>query len=137
MHSTDLSFFSLTDDAEMVQPQTMVGHKEIKHGRGFVTQVLVTWSGLPTSLKTWESEQELRCRFPSAPAWGQAGSQGKGPATTPSPRRRMQRWPTSRGKTEDYVIVNDIIVLSCAHPLPLDSPLLLNWIRPCKLETMI
>ena len=42
VHSTDLSFLSITDPAEVVQPKDIVEHREIKHGRGFTAQVLVT-----------------------------------------------------------------------------------------------
>lgn len=41
-----------------------------------VQQGLVQWSSLPQSLATWEDLEALRQRFPSAPAWGQAGAQG-------------------------------------------------------------
>ena len=36
----------------------------------------VLWDNLPASMATWEDPDELRRRFPAAPAWGQAGSQG-------------------------------------------------------------
>jgi hypothetical protein len=42
-----------------------------------ISQVLVRWSFLPEELSTWEDEQALRQQFPRAPAWGQAGSQGR------------------------------------------------------------
>jgi transposase InsO family protein len=45
-------------------------------GTVVVPQVLVQWSGQPESLATWEDSDELKQRFPRAPAWGQAGSQG-------------------------------------------------------------
>jgi hypothetical protein len=32
-------------------------------------------AGMPDTLATWENLQDLRRRFPGAPAWGQAGSQ--------------------------------------------------------------
>jgi hypothetical protein len=38
-----------------------------------VPQVLVQWSNLPRSLATWEDLEELKQKFPRAPAWGQAG----------------------------------------------------------------
>jgi hypothetical protein len=43
-----------------------------------VSQALVQWSGQPEALATWEDLDDLRRRFPRAPAWGQAGSQGRG-----------------------------------------------------------
>lgn len=36
-------------------------------------QILVKWSGMPTSLATWEDYTALHQAFPGAPAWGQAG----------------------------------------------------------------
>ena len=41
-------------------------------------QSLIQWSGLPVELATWEDYEALKQFFPSAPAWGQAGSQGGG-----------------------------------------------------------
>lgn len=45
-------------------------------GQRLVQQVLVTWSGLPDELATWEDQEALHQRFPLAPAWGQAGFPG-------------------------------------------------------------
>lgn len=43
-----------------------------------VSEGLVQWSGWPLSLATWENLEDLKRRFPRAPAWGQAGSFGGG-----------------------------------------------------------
>jgi hypothetical protein len=51
-----------------------------------VVQVLVQWSGAPTSSATWEDMEELQQRFPSAPAWGQAGEQEGGMSATWQPK---------------------------------------------------
>lgn len=48
----------------------------ISKGQRLVQQVLVTWSGLPDEVATWEDQEALRQRFPLAPAWGQAGFPG-------------------------------------------------------------
>jgi len=37
----------------------------------------VQWSGQPEALATWEDYDDLKRRFPQAPVWGQAGSQGR------------------------------------------------------------
>jgi hypothetical protein len=50
-----------------------------------IPQVLVRWSHLPASLTTWEDEEPLRQDFPHAPAWGQAGTQGRGSVTGDAP----------------------------------------------------
>ena len=47
-----------------------------------VQQVLIKWSSWPESMATWEDLEALRQRFPSAPAWGQAGSLQGGRVTT-------------------------------------------------------
>lgn len=47
-----------------------------------VSQVLVQWSGQPESLATWEDYDDLKRRFPRAPAWGQAVIQGEGNVST-------------------------------------------------------
>ncbi|KAK3142823.1 hypothetical protein QOZ80_4BG0352090 [Eleusine coracana subsp. coracana] len=42
------------------------------------SQILVKWTFLPASFATWEDYEALKKRFPDAPAWGQAGSEGGG-----------------------------------------------------------
>jgi hypothetical protein len=56
-----------------------------------IAQVLVHWSGLAPENATWEDVNDLKRRFPHAPAWGQAGFQEGGnvsdlapPASEPS-----------------------------------------------------
>ena len=46
-----------------------------KKANKMVEQVLMHWSSSTASAATWEDYEELRSRFPAAPAWGQAGSQ--------------------------------------------------------------
>lgn len=48
-----------------------------RKGNKVVTQVLVQWSGMGAEEASWEDMEELRSRFPRAPAWGQAGFQGR------------------------------------------------------------
>jgi hypothetical protein len=78
VHTTDLSFHFLTDELSLVQPALVQQRRAMKRGRGHIDQVLVSWTGLPATLCTWESEVVLRCRFPGAPAWGQAVFQDGG-----------------------------------------------------------
>ena len=33
-------------------------------------QALIQWSGMPSTMATWEDMETLRQRFPRAPAWG-------------------------------------------------------------------
>jgi hypothetical protein len=45
-------------------------------------QIQVEWSDPMATNITWEDVVELRQRFPSSPAWGQAVSQGPGDVST-------------------------------------------------------
>jgi hypothetical protein len=49
-----------------------------------IAQGLIHWSSQPESMATWEDLEELQQRFPHAPAWGQAGNQGRGNVTSTS-----------------------------------------------------
>lgn len=61
-----------------VHPAALLDHRLVAQNSSSVSQVLVQWSDLPTSLATWEEINDLRHHFPDAPAWGQAGFQGGG-----------------------------------------------------------
>lgn len=63
-------------EAAAAVPQTMVERRLVRKGNSAIPQVKVTRSGLPASTTTWEDYQVLKQRFPDAPAWGQAASQG-------------------------------------------------------------
>ena len=91
VHELLPSLHLLTDGVFCVQPEHVQQHRSIKRGRGYTQEVLVSWTGLPASLCTWEPEALLRRRFPDAPAWGQAAFQGGGTATTPGCRHRRAR----------------------------------------------
>ncbi|KAK1612104.1 hypothetical protein QYE76_035777 [Lolium multiflorum] len=91
VHDSDLTFLYITDDSISVYPSEVLGRRMIKRGRGFTSQVHVTWNGLPASLATWEPETELRRRYPGAAAWGQPAFQGEGSATTPPIKTRRRR----------------------------------------------
>lgn len=60
------------------------------HGDTLIFEILVQWSSWPSSMATWELEDELKKLFPNAPVWGQAGSQRKGNVTVPEPRTTNQ-----------------------------------------------
>ena len=98
MCSSDLpSLHLLTDGVSCVQPEHVQQHRSIKRGRGYTQEVLVSWTGLPASLCTWEPEALLRRRFPDAPAWGQAGPQGLGDVSAPSRSTRAGGCQRPRG----------------------------------------
>ena len=58
-------------------PAKVLSQRWRKQANKTVEQVLIQW--LPGSRlnATWEDKEELQARFPSAPAWGQARSQGR------------------------------------------------------------
>jgi hypothetical protein len=66
-------------------PQSLEGHqypvkvlqrRVSSSNNTVIPQVLIQWSGMPRSLATWEDLEALKQRFPRAPAWGQATSEG-------------------------------------------------------------
>ena len=79
--SSDLSSVS-TDPFVEVSPVAVLDHKRVAHAGAVVPRVKIQWSGMPSTLATWEDEKDLRRRFPSAPAWGHAGFQGRGNVRT-------------------------------------------------------
>ena len=79
--SSDLSSVS-TDPFVEVSPVAVLDHKLVAHAGAVVPRVKIQWSGMPSTLATWEDEKDLRRRFPSAPAWGHAGFQGRGNVRT-------------------------------------------------------
>ena len=73
-----------TDDSIQV-PEKILQRRLHHQGARVVPQLLVKWSGMEDSLATWEDEVALLQRFPGAPAWGHAASQGGGDVSTPHP----------------------------------------------------
>ena len=49
-----------------------------QRGTHSVKQLLIKWSDLDDELATWEDADAIMQRFPGAPAWGHAGTQGGG-----------------------------------------------------------
>ncbi|WVZ94052.1 hypothetical protein U9M48_039994 [Paspalum notatum var. saurae] len=64
------------------QPVVIIDRHLLKKGNAAITQVMVTWCGLPSLVATWEDYQVLKTRFPDAVAWGQAPSLVGGVITT-------------------------------------------------------
>jgi hypothetical protein len=58
-------------------PLQALDRRVIHRGGNPVQQVLIKWSDMDVVLSTWENEEALRDKFPAAPAWGQATSQGE------------------------------------------------------------
>ncbi|KAJ1265999.1 hypothetical protein BS78_08G117000 [Paspalum vaginatum] len=59
-------------------PVQVLGTKFVNRGPRAVKQVLVQWSGLPSSLATWEDAVALQQHFSRAAAWRQVAFQGEG-----------------------------------------------------------
>lgn len=54
-------------------------------------------------LSTWEDEEAPKQQFPHAPAWGQAGSQGRGDVTVRKRRLLLQnRLRVKEGGKEEF-----------------------------------
>ena len=70
----------LSDPA--MQPEEIIDSRLVKKGNAAHQQVLVKWTKFPATEATWEDYQVLRNRYPTAPAWGQAGSSGEGTVGT-------------------------------------------------------
>ena len=72
----------LTDlEATAAVPDQVLERRLVKKGNTAITQVLVTWTGLPKDTATWEDYYVVKNRFPAAPAWGQAASPAGGDVT--------------------------------------------------------
>lgn len=70
-------------DVASLEPSEILDRRLVKKGNAALTQVLVRWGTLPPACATWEDYTVLQARFPSAPVWGQPGSQG-GSNVTPA-----------------------------------------------------
>lgn len=80
------------DPPEFQLPEHILARRSRVLGSSTIKEVLVRWTGMSDASATWENVQELRQRFPDAPAWGQAGSQGEGDVTNPPTNKaRAQR----------------------------------------------
>ncbi|KAK1652704.1 hypothetical protein QYE76_070509 [Lolium multiflorum] len=64
-----------------VQPRHICGERFIRRGNKQVPQLLLQWSGMPSTCQTWETIYSIVNAFPHAPAWGQAGTPGRGNVT--------------------------------------------------------
>jgi hypothetical protein len=74
--STDLSAVCVEAPTPAV-PVAIIQQAYKRCGGKTAMHTLVQWDS-PVKLHTWEDEQDLRRRFPAAPAWGQAVSEAGG-----------------------------------------------------------
>lgn len=66
----------MTTDLEVVAaiPDQVLDRRLVKKGNNAIPQVFIKWTGLPETSSTWEDYNVICERFPTAPAWGQAGT---------------------------------------------------------------
>lgn len=90
-------------DALLV-PSRILQRRFRQQGSISITQVLVQWAGQPEALATWEDHDDLKRRFPRAPAWGQAGIQGEGSVNndTRDPHLTVAREKRDRKESKRY-----------------------------------
>ena len=80
--STDLSSV-ITDETITILPVGVLESKLVAQAGTVQNLVKIQWSGMSPTLATWEDVADLRRCFPSALAWGQAGSKGGGNVRIP------------------------------------------------------
>jgi hypothetical protein len=78
---SSLSLPTPTDDIAV--PVKIQAEKWTRTPSGRRARVQVQWSSTATRDITWEDKLELEHRFPAAPAWGQAATQGGGDVSNP------------------------------------------------------
>lgn len=89
----------LPDSSAYYQVPERVLQRRLSPGDRPVLQGLIKWSGMPSSLATWENMADLRRRFPRAATWGQVASQEEGSVGTvsrSSPRPMRDARPNVR-----------------------------------------
>jgi hypothetical protein len=59
-------------------PDLISGSHMVHREDADIAQLLIKWSNMGAELATWEDKEALMQQFPFAPAWGQAGAQGRG-----------------------------------------------------------
>jgi hypothetical protein len=70
-----------SDPEEQLTPIAILDRKFIRKAGSTAPRAQVQWTNMGQGLATWEDEADVRCRFPQAPARGQAVSKGGGNVT--------------------------------------------------------
>jgi hypothetical protein len=81
LSSRHLLLITALDVAKLL-PKHILDHHLVKKGNVAITQVLVKWTQLPDSSRTWEDYTMVHARFLMATAWGQAVSSEGGSVST-------------------------------------------------------
>lgn len=88
---------TLPADEEAV-PVQVLSRRVYRKGARAVEQVKVRWQGQTSAKATWEDAAALRLRYPAAPAWGQAVSEGGGDVTDTVPGPATEGNPVKSSK---------------------------------------
>lgn len=91
---SDISHLPVEPD-NTVSPISFQNSRMVRKGSSSLFQVQVLWSGLPSTLMTWEEISDLRRQYPSSPAWGQASFQEG--AIVRDPKMAADSRPTTEG----------------------------------------
>jgi len=76
VEASDLSTVCTDPTADCV-PILVLDNQLVPHGNSVASKLLVQWNSA-SHMQTWEDELDIRRRYPQAPAWGQAASEGGG-----------------------------------------------------------
>jgi hypothetical protein len=79
-----------SDPAMIIQPTQVLARVFRPQAGASALKVKIRWGDESAALVTMEDEQDLRQRFPEAPAWGQVASQQGGYVMTPRDMRRRR-----------------------------------------------
>lgn len=85
---------------ELDEPLQVLQRRQYLRGSTLRPQVLIQWSSMSASLATWEDEAQLKARFPSSPAWGQAGAEGEDNVTPVTSKRTKAARPRQASTLE-------------------------------------
>jgi hypothetical protein len=62
-------------------PEAILDRRLVKKGNSATAQGLIKWETIPAEAATWEDLSNLKKRFPSFDAWGQASASEEGSVT--------------------------------------------------------
>jgi hypothetical protein len=82
------------DPEEHIQPFCFIGSRMIHKGSSTLHQIQLHWPQMSGALSTWEEVHDLRRRYPTSPAWGQAGFQEEANVRKKKKRSTVQRMAT-------------------------------------------
>ena len=70
IRETDKAYTELPGSTDQpCRPERILETRNYLRNGVAVKQLLIQWTGMEDELATWEDEQELKAKFPEAPAW--------------------------------------------------------------------